>query len=248
MKDRSQSESACAPHNWITIITAIFSAVAAVGSAIAAFQSVLVSKETSKAADRTGYIQAEMARPRVSITGGKYVHLQRRNKGDPNYRIQLTLKNSGERDASPFWLVATSDLVRGYPLPMEIASLPKASELTVEFNVRGEPTWNPKVYVAFAFTDTVPTNGSPAAPYTQRVDCDPPSLMILQPTYNGDNNFGDDKQPSWNELQLPPGQTFLFPQDGKTQYSNPESDLYKWLVNLMQESKEQNRGRCSYIR
>lgn len=99
----------------------------------------------------------------------------------PTYAVQVTLRNSGARDAAPLWVAISEDTgsVNDFAGKRMIARLPKDDEQTLTFDLVEKPSegnWE----VAYAYLDEVPAdqNEDPGSPTQLTFEC--PGISFVQ--------------------------------------------------------------------
>lgn len=220
-------------------VVTVASAVAAVFSYFAAAKSAEVAEKAQTFVEQSAVIQDKLASPRVSITGGKIMYLgtvdpeRSYEQKNDRFRIQINLKNSGDMDASPFWLAFSSNIFSS-PRASQFV-LPKGVDLSIEeeIEIPSRQSWRDQdVIVVLGYEDKTPHRSSKLFSANLQISCVGPIGFTLSPSeyawraFNRNVHRNNNEFPS--ELSLPPAQ-FLSLVDTK------ESPLSYDVKNVLEK-------------
>jgi hypothetical protein len=150
---------------WMLVVTALSLVVGWLSMALVK-QANHVSEASVAFNERSFRDQIQMGHPSISIMGGATLIAPRSSdpgftiygtETGPTYAVQVTLRNSGGRDAAPMWVAISEDIGKPNPYAGKriIARLPKDAEETLTFDLAHRPShgsWE----VAYAYMDQVP--------------------------------------------------------------------------------------------
>lgn len=153
---------------WLTLFAAVAATVATYYSYKASQQSADVSAKAQAFAEKTSQDQIALARPVLSVMGGRFdswtegegIHRQ------VQQRLELTIRNSGARSALPAW-VAIYQVDRADPsrrskdiytrqLAQESPDIPSSTDVKVLFNIGRADQPPANLLVALGYGDDAP--------------------------------------------------------------------------------------------
>ncbi len=181
----------------LTIAIAALSAWAAVYSYKASQSSADTAKQSQQLSEQLAAAQVLLGRPRIVVVGGEAITISK-GKNEQGidefaYAVDIRLKNSGERIASPVWVFVQ----RGTSVddePKKIAALPKDTEFIVRFKMHnhGDDIYSHSEatpwLVGTVAGDDIPNFKPIAAKKDQLVHtCQPAEVVILESKENTSN-------------------------------------------------------------
>jgi hypothetical protein len=152
-------------------IEKILMVIATCLAALASWNSYVATDEASRIARaafdfslQTAQDASELQRPTLTILGGKISEgeTEFNSFGEArtvHYRVELHVRNSGTRDASPAWIGLATDRLASLGSAIDVSNIPKDQEITLYLELEGSPKDLENlqhVAVASRFVDTYP--------------------------------------------------------------------------------------------